>query len=143
MALTIRDGISSPRPDAAESRDLVEDCLLNGMIRSLITFDRPALVTRKRQHGCVFARAVVVNPRGPGTGLIEQMRAPRRERLVRATGEITFLEADVREHLLDDIDVLGLAAMRCTRERELLISPTECVESSRFEEGDDLEWLGA
>ena len=65
------------------------------------------------------------------------------KRLVRAAGEIAFLEAELGEHPLDDRDVLGLAAVRGAGERELLVAPLEGVEAARLEKRHHLERLRA
>src|SRR6266542_1861807 len=62
---------------------------------------------------------------------------------MRSAGEIAGLETDVVEHPLYEGYMFGLAAVRSACNRELFISPAERVESSRLDERDYLEKLGA
>jgi hypothetical protein len=62
---------------------------------------------------------------------------------VGAAGEIPFLEAEVAEHSLDQRDVLRLSAVGRARDGELLVTPTQRVESARGQKREHLKWLGA
>ena len=57
--------------------------------------------------------------------------------------QIAFLEPDVVEHPLDERDVLGLAAVRRARHRQLLVTPAQLVERAGAEKREDLKGLGA
>ena len=63
--------------------------------------------------------------------------------LVRTAREIALLESDRLEHAACQRDVLGLSAMRGTRERELLVAPPARIETARFDERQRLERFGA
>jgi hypothetical protein len=62
---------------------------------------------------------------------------------VRTAGEISFLEPDVAEHLLNERHVLGFSSVGRARHSELLVTPLECVESTGGEKRQHLEGLGA
>jgi len=64
-------------------------------------------------------------------------------RIVGPASEISFLEAKVVEHSLDDCDVLRLPTVRGTRHRELLFTPAERIEAARAEKRQHLERFGA
>jgi hypothetical protein len=59
------------------------------------------------------------------------------------TGKIPFLETNVAEHALYELNVLRFSAVGSTRYRELFVSPTERVESTGREKWQNLERLGA
>ena len=84
-----------------------------------------------------------MNPPDASPAFTENARATRRKRLMGTAGQIAFLETQGLKHGLDDCDMLGLAAVRCARERQLLICPAECVEPTRLEKWHYLERLGA
>src|SRR5215204_4677888 len=83
----------------------------------------PSGDVRARQHGGVFAGAVVVQPRRTRTGLAKDLLATRGHRIVRTTGQVTFLETNIAEHAGRDRYVLRLSAMRGYGKRELIIPP--------------------
>jgi hypothetical protein len=91
----------------------------------------------------VLAGAVVVESGGTAAVLANYFRAALRGWVVWAAGKVALLESNVVEHSLDDRDVLGLAAVRCARDSELLFTPTERIESAGGEKRNYLKWFGA
>jgi hypothetical protein len=57
--------------------------------------------------------------------------------------EVSLLEPEILEHALRERDVLRLAAMRRTAQRELVVAPLQHVEAARLEKRHHLKWLGA
>ena len=81
--------------------------------------------------------------RGTASGFSHDLRAPLRRRIVRAAGEIAFLEPDVAKHPFDDGNVLRLSTMRRAGDRELLVAPAERIKSARAEKWNYLKRFGA
>src|SRR5438105_2736965 len=115
----------------APVRDLVEATLLHVVTGALVSVHGPPRRVRAREHRGMFARAVVMQSRGPLARLAQQLGPPIGERLMRPAREIAFLEAHGREHALRDRDMLRFAAVRRARERELVVPPMQIVETAR------------
>ena len=62
---------------------------------------------------------------------------------MRTAGEISFFQLDVAQHSLYERYVLGLAAVGGAGDGELLVTPTHRIETTRREEWNYLERLGA
>ena len=75
-------------------------------------------------------------------GISQQLRAPLRQRLVRAAGQVPFLETDRFEHVRGNCDVLGLSGVRCACQRQLIVSPADRVRNPRCDERRRLHRLG-
>ena len=115
-------------------RDGLERAALHGVIAPLVPVRVPTGGVRAREHRGVLAGAVVVESRQPRARFAQQLHPARRQRVVRAAGEVALLESDVLEHRLRDRDVFGLAAMRRAGERQLIVAPMQLVESAGFDE---------
>ena len=74
---------------------------------------------------------------------MHQSHTATRHGLVRPARQVAFLEAERREHATGQGDVLGLPSVRRAGERHLLGAPPAGVESTRFDEREHLEGLGA
>src|SRR5687768_6203982 len=101
---------------------VVQDRLLHRMLDALVAFDRPAAAPGVGEHCSVLSRAVVMSALSAAAGLAKNLRAPRCERLLWPARQVTLLEPDIRQHLLDERDMLGLAAVRAAGNRELLVT---------------------
>ena len=77
-----------------------------------------------------------------GARLTGHPDAARRERLVRAAREVAFLESDVTEHRGRNRDVFRLAAMRRTRQRQLIVAPRQVIDRARCHQRHGQERLG-
>src|SRR5687767_5257817 len=84
-----------------------------------------------------------MDPGGTIARFPHNFRSPLGGWLVGTAREVSFLEADVAQHSLDQSNVLRLATVGRAGNGKLLIAPAECVESARGEKGEDLEGLGA
>ena len=110
--------------------------------RSRTSASRRCGRARASPRACRSSCCAVRVSRAPG--LAQQLHAARRQRIVRAAGEIALLHADVgRASPAAMRDVLRLAAVRRAGERELIVAPAQRVEAARFEERHDLEGLRA
>src|SRR5215203_4228692 len=142
-AAAIDGAENSAGRDAGPPRDFFQRSNLHRVLALLVALVRPPGDVRSREHGGVLAGAVVMKTCGTLAGLTNDPRAARRERIVRATCEVAFLEPDVSQHGLGERNVLGLATVRGTRERELVVAPADFVEAPAGEKRHDLERLCA
>src|SRR5205823_3270466 len=108
----------------------LETAALDGMLFALVAVGGPARRVCAREHRRMLPRAVVVETRWASTSLPQNANPARGQRLMRSTGEVTFFHSDVAQHRFGEHDVLGLAAVRCTGQRKLVIAPAERVEST-------------
>jgi hypothetical protein len=99
------------RPHIRPQGNVVQDGLLHWMIDPFVTLDRPAALTGIAEHRGVFAGAVVVSSPGPDSRVADNLGAALGEWLLRPAGEVSLLEAEVGEHLLDYRDVFRLSAV--------------------------------
>lgn len=76
-------------------------------------------------------------------GIAQHPGAAPRHRLVRAAGEVAFLEPEIREHPGDQFHVFRFPAMRGTGDGDLLLVPAKGLEPASRDERHELEWLGA
>lgn len=84
-----------------------------------------------------------MQPRRPGPGLSKDALSASRQRVVRTAGEVAFLEPQVSEHPVSDGNVLRFTPVGRARERQLIVSPLELIETTGVEERHDLKELGA
>jgi hypothetical protein len=112
------------------------------MLRALVAEGSFPNTNCMSEHGGVLARAIVVEPCRMEPGISQQLRATLRQRLVRAAGQVPFLETDRFEHVCGNCDVLGLSRVGCARQGQLIVSPADRVRDARCDDRRRLHRLG-